>query len=63
MPVQLIVNKATGERGYQARAAWQTPAGSTRYFSCRQYGPRNARALAERAARTLERQARRRSAA
>lgn len=30
MPIQLIVNTATGERGYQVRAEWQTPAGAAR---------------------------------
>jgi len=58
MPIQLIVNTATGERGYQARIGWQTPAGSTRYFSCRLYGPRKAKHLAERAERMLKRQRR-----
>lgn len=58
MPVQLIVNERTGERGYQARAGWQTPAGGSRYFSCRKWGPRKAKWMAEAVERELMKKAR-----
>jgi hypothetical protein len=54
MSVQRIANARTGEVGYQARIAWQTKPGGSRYFSCRKWGPRKAKWMAEAAEKELK---------
>ena len=58
MPILRIVNKKTGEIGWQARSSWKSPAGGTRYFYERLYGPRKAKRLAREAEIELMRMAR-----